>query len=607
VEENVKQKVSLSKGQKILLIVSLVVVLLLGGIGGYMFWQQTQDRYEGIAETLWCVGILHDKENREEMLAGEGYWGDKYPKVKDKKGFHKKLAETLQYLIDNPGDVLTIGTKQKDVIAEGLAVLEQQGIHSEEVRDVFHAYVQQEKEEALQADKGMAAVTGMQALDHMLQDSQAPYYTDGLMTREEIADVYTREIEKTMEAKEYDLFSEEIGIIMEEGYMEDCFPDVTVLLDRLKEDCQIYTVASGKGGFYDKIEDTSSSSTSSLGASGMSSIGYSSSSRSTNSLGDFRVARSSSSTHVDGLLDQASKDKYNTSSSSTTLYFRDQDVNGRFYSESLEWAQKNGAQYIFCASNGSGDSEDKVEMDAALLIGRNKLYAVGKQVKNGNDYDMECYTYDGDFSQELKEVEELYQTKYSPEMEKAQALEWMKAGEYEKASQVFARYTNTEEGMAYVYQCALEMLRQGEYDAGLKLLGEMDAYKDLFQATEEKIRERIEDDFAGSPSARLFCRVMVDAVPALTDAEITQQLSGKTFTHMHKKCSVTFGTDGIYKENKASGLERQWSVQDGKLILKKTEGTDSTGYSVHPLFEEYYILCYDRPNRKEDEIILLKK
>lgn len=385
--------------KKRLVIAALVLAAIVGTFIVYINHQKKLNLYRDVADILLYREYITPGW-RDEMLRGEGLWGSRYLEIKDQAGFRKILAEQFQLMLD---EGKAEGAGRGGFIpwaGEVVALLDEQGIQDETIRAAYQTFMAGKREE-LTADAKNDTVQAF--FEGLGTASASAFYSEGLMPEGETADFLRDWVEAFLDEKDFKDLSRNLGMLAETGLLKLCYPEPGELVDVLLDHCEVYAAAKGQGGYYDGMEDDSSSHSSGLDPAGMGSIGTQSSSSIDSYYGDFYYHSYHSKTHYDGLVDQASKDKYNRVINNVDLYFRDMDMDGQ--AGSFQWAADNGAQFAICGRYHDADGKDSGLCYVALLSG-SQLYIPGK----GN---MECYTVSGSFQDQLREAQTAYQEQYS--------------------------------------------------------------------------------------------------------------------------------------------------------------------------------------------------
>ena len=270
-----------------------------------------------------------------------------------------------------------------------VALLDEQGIQDETIRAAYQSFMAGKRQE-LTPDARTYTISpffkGLQAA------SASAFYSEGNMSGEEAADFLRGRVDGLLAGQDFEDLAKTLDMLAETGWFELCYPEPGELVDTLLAQCEVYTVTKGRGGYYDDMEDGGSSHSSGLDPAGMgSSIGTHSSSRTDRYYGDFHYHSYSSKTHYDGLVDQASKNKYNSSRSGKDLSFRDMDMGGS--PDSFRWAADPEESGLYCVALFSGS----------------QLYIPGKYANQST----ECYTIPGSFQDQFQQSKQAYQEKYS--------------------------------------------------------------------------------------------------------------------------------------------------------------------------------------------------
>ena len=130
----------------------------------------------------------------------------------------------------------------------------------------------------------------------------------------------------------------------------------------------------------------------------MESIGTKTTDTYTGYCGDFQAGSIYVTNRYDGLLDDKSKSKYNTTRGFNEIYCRGEEVYGKITAYDLKEAVADGAQYMLCGRH----IYPKEQMDSLILISEDKIYALKNATASGFD------AIEGDFSKELEKVAAAY-------------------------------------------------------------------------------------------------------------------------------------------------------------------------------------------------------
>ena len=563
-------------GKKGLVIAALVLVTIIVAVG--VFWlydthQRKMALYLDIADTL----LEQDSYStlRDDMLAGKGSRGTAYPEAKDDPAFRKILAEQFQLMLDEETGIVRL--------SETIALLDQQGIQDETIRAAYQSFMTGKRQELTPDAKSytiFAFFEGLQAV------SSSSFYSDGIMSQEDAAQFLRGQVDSTLAAQDFESLAKTLGTLAEIGYLELCYPEPEELVDTLLAQCEVYTVAKGRGGYYDDMEDGSSSHSVGLDPAGMgSSIGTYSSSGSDKYYGDFHYHSYSSTTHYDGLVDQKSKDKYNSSKSGQSLSFRDMDTGGYGWADSFRWAAESGARFAICGRNDTDDPDESGLTCVALFDGR-QLYIEGKW----NNGSMECYTVEGDFQYQLQQAEAAYQEKYSILAWYDNATAKLAQGDLDGATELFQLYPAFQEAQDGLMQIAKIYLEAEDYQKGIDTLGltyEYETLKDKTVADVVKMLAKFDPehsrikDFAPS-----FCRLMRQVSTPLTGEEIRAGFPG-VWTALPNE-TWRINADGTWTEK---NFKATWTTE-GDILVRFANSTGKRAeFQVYNILGAYYYVA----------------
>ena len=475
----------LSKGKKIILILLVILVAVIAVIAGFFAIKEKQHRnyqYETLAEIFLGTDPSDDNE-RNLMLEGKGAYGPVYEGIKHESSFEKALSNKISEIIENPSEVLWRADQQFNVIIDAISTLEQEEIYSESIRSSIQEYLIRTKEELFTQfleEQTFAGILRLEELHDIIKEDISAYYLSDALTENDLIAFYKEGVRNSIEKKNYSDLSSYLSLIFYGDYVDQTISDLDDLIDTLMEHCSIYTVQQGNGGFYDGNINTSSVDSASLGAAGMESIGSETTRENISYFGDFKYTQSTISSHVDGLLDEASKDKYNSSSSSETLEVQGNSwgISGKY----IAYAAEHGAEYIFCTGDPAPDSNDP--LTGILLIGPKQLYVFGSN--------FDCYAVDGNFSEKCAEVARLYNSQHStytysttdlpeqvdnsetqygsPDDAMQAAVSAIAQGEYEVAAETYKSFSDNGTNLALICQFAEELKENEVLEDGLDII-----------------------------------------------------------------------------------------------------------------------------------------
>lgn len=564
-------------GKKGFVIAALVLVTIIVAVGAFWLYdthQRKMANYLDIADTLLDRNNLSTQ--RDHMLAGEGWRGAAYPEAKDQPAFRKILAEQFQLMLDEE-----TGTVR---LSKTIALLDQQGIQDETIRAAYQSFMTGKRQELTPDAKSYT----ISAFFEGLQAVSSSFYSDGIMSQEDAAQFLREQVDSTLAAQDFEGLAKTLGTLAEIGYLELCYPEPEELVDALLGQCEVYTVAKGRGGYYDDMEDGSSSHSVGLDPAGMgSSIGTYSSSSSDRYYGDFHSQSYSSTTHYDGLVDQASKDKYNSSNSGGNLSFRDMDIDGY---GGFQWAAESGARFAICGRSDTSDPDESGLTCVALFDGR-QLYIEGKW----NNGSMECYTVEGDFQSQLQQAEAAYQEKYSILAWYDNATNKLAQGDLDGAMELFQLYPAFQEAQDGLMQIAVAYLEAEDYQKGIDVLGLTYEYKTLKGKTVADVVKMLAEydpeysrimDFAPS-----FCRLLASTLTPLTGEEIRAGFPG-VWTALPNE-TWRIGADGTWVEPGFSGRFTGTWTTEGDILVRFAERTGKRAeFQVYDILGAYYYVAY---------------
>ena len=435
----------LSRGKKIILFVIAILVVVIAVIVGFFAIQEKQHldyQCETAAEVFLGISDA-DEDEQSSMFEGKGKYGAIYTKVKYEPAFERALTDKINEIIENPSGVLWRVEDKFGVIIDAISTLEQEEIYSESIRSAIQEYLTGTKAELFarfQEKQTFADILRLEELDGIVKEDISAYYLTDALTENDLITFYEDGVRNSIESEKYSDLSSYLSLIFYGGYVDQAIPDLDGLIDTLMEHCSIYTVQQGNGGFYDKNINTSSVDSESFGADGMESIGGETTRKNVSYFGDFKYTQSTTSSYVDGLIDEASKDKYNSSNSLEILEVQGNSwgISGKY----IVYAAEHGAEYIFCTGDLESDTDP---LTAILMIGPKQLFTLGSN--------LDCYTADGDFSEKCAEVAELYHSKYS-------TYAYSGVDSSEQGDNTGIQYSSPDEAM----QTAVSAIMQGEYE-----------------------------------------------------------------------------------------------------------------------------------------------
>ncbi len=500
----------------------------------------------------------------DEMLAGSGEFGELYMKVKDTEEFHEIVYDKYNELLNQYSDM-----ESYEYIEKKTYVLKNEGLFTPEVETLFSEH----------------------------QDNIAKKYSEYIT--QELAD------------KEYEEVAKDLAWLVKEDLLEKSGCDINAVLDELVKNCSIYSLETGKGAFYDFAELRDSSSSMGLGVDWMPPIGYRHSSYKELAYGDFCVGESYSSTHYEGLEGSYLAGKYNTSSSSLTVYLRGKETNGYGWADTLAWTSDHGAKYIIC--HETINKNNRLEVDCILMIGEDALYPMTYYGENGYAKDSSGVSIKGDFSQTLKQIEQVYDEKYSTVVEINNAIDCMRNEKYKEALDVLKYYTHLEVCEDYVYTMAVESIKNGQQELGFEALRYVEMYSSIGGINIEDTLASLEGNFDGdvkykNDKYQLFLRLMMDVFDPMDNAQIKETLSGKYFKDI-PDYTKAFKADGTGYSQKAfsSTNHFKWYAKDNKLYIEYKGNGEPRVYTVYNIYDQYYLLTSTTSYSSNVYMTLLKE
>lgn len=579
------EKKSGKKGFVIAALVLVTIIVAVGAFFAYKNHQKTLRTYRDIAAAL-IYREYAPPGRRDEMLRGEGYWGS-YMEIKSREDFRKILAEQFQLMLDertaNGAGIIAF----TPLVGQVVALLDEQGIQDETIRAAYQAFMAKEQEKVTINASDYTVTPFFEGLQAA---SASAFYSEGVMSQEEAAQFLRGQVDSALDGRDFEGLSKALEMLGDLGYLELCYPQPEELLDALLAQCEVYTAAKGWGGYYADIEDGSSSHSVGLDPAGMgSSIGTYSSSSSDKYYGDFHYHSYNSTTHYDGLVDQKSKDKYNSSSSGKDLEFRDMDVNNA-WPDSFRWAAENGARFAICGRNDASGPDESGLTCVALFDGR-RLYIQGKP-NNGN---MECYTMEGGFQPQLQQAEAAYREDYSIRAWYESASAKLAQGDLDGATELFQLYPAFLEAQDGLMQIATTHLKAKDYQKGIDVLGLTDQYKGLKGKTVAdvvKMLARFDPEYSRKTDfAPSFCRLLASVLTPLTGEEIRAGFPGNWTSLPNETWRI--GADGTWVEPGFSGrFTGTWTTEGSTLVRFADSSDKGTEFQVYDILGAYYYVAY---------------
>lgn len=571
--------------KKQILLVAAAVLILAGVIAGCMVHKRTIEEYRHIADALLYRTHWLSESQREEMLQGAGIWGPKYLKIKDKDRFREILAEQFQLMTEEK-EMAGSSMDFQGGVNECVAVLDQQGIRDETIRESYQAFMKERKEGQFSS----FAPNPLKRFFKDLRSAESDFYTEGIVTDSEMSDLIRGKVDGGLAQGDFETVSDALDVMAGTGYTDVCYPDINTLLDQLQDVCEVYAVSSGNHAYYDGVEDESSSKSRGLDPAGMgSSIGTRSSSSSTTYHGDFSVMNWSSSTHYDGLVDQESKNKYNSSSSGRELSFRGMEAGGPVMS--FRWAAQQGAAFALCGRHEPEDQEDS-GLEVVLLMNGKKLFIPGNSEMGPGGWTQTCYVIEGDFTSLRSGLRQEYQDRYSLDAWYTKAQAQLEAGDLSGALELFRMYPKLTVSQDALVEIGKGFMKAGSYQEAFEALGLTEQYRTLEGETKETVIKRLRE-YDPEYSERgefpqVFCRLMAQCLDPLTGEEIQKALIGRSWTGLPRDM-YRFDSDGTGADRDRFGVDHfTWTISGD--LLQISYGASPAEYRVYDLFGAYYYL-----------------
>ena len=543
--------------KKVLIIVLAAVIFLGAAFAAFKIYSNQKEMTDEIVELLF-KGESVSQFQIDNMLEGEYDIGEKYLKIKDTEKFRTRIYEEVKAFLEEHSDAANF-----DYVHEKLALVESEGLLNDEALQLIKDYEVKAAKE------------------------------------------YAEKLNTAIESNSYEDVAKAIQWLAEKDLFEISGADIDSVLNSLMENCYIYCVKNNTGAYYDTVELRSSSSYKNEGVSWMDPIGYTSRSYSEKSYGDLCVGTAHSTTHYEALEGYDFESKYNTSSTSKTLYLRGMEVNGYFWTDTLNWAVEDGAKYLICFENERDG--DEVDLDGIMLLSDEKIYPMAYYASENSLVSIE-----GDFSEYVATAKQIYSEKYSQERELEKAQQFLDNKQYAEAMNILQYYTHLEDGLENIYNIAVTCMREGETELALEILEHI-PYFDMIQGLEldymiEHLDGRFDPDVNNEEYTKQFLRFLMDVVGPMNEADITSALSGKRFTDLPMD-TREFKEDGTgYYKKKSSGytINFQWSVQDGKLYILNDGNGKANVYDVYNVLPGYYLLTYTTEYSSNVFMTLLK-
>ncbi len=543
--------------KKVLIIILAVVVVLGAALGAFKIYSNQKKLNEEIINLL-MNGEGVSAFQLESMLNGEYDTGERYLKIKDTDKFKEQIYSEVEEFLNEHEDARNL-----EYVNEKLSVIKREGL---------------------------------------LNDAALKLLSDYEIN---CAKEYAQMLSTAIESGDYEEVAEDLAWLVEQDAIKNSGIDISDMLNKLMENCQIYSLKNNTGAYYDDIELRSSSSYRNEGVEWMDPIGYTSRSYVEKAYGDFCIGTSHSRTHYEALEGYDFENKYNTDTTTKTLYLRGREINGHFWSDTLKYAANNGAKYIICFENSSDG--DEIEMDGILMFGDDKLYPMAYMTDNADSFGI-----DGDFSQQIKDAKKLYDEKFSAQFEIDKAAEFVKNKQYEEAMNILQYYTHIDGALDQIYAIAVDSIRQGDTELGLRILENVPFF-DMIKGLDwdymvEHLDGRFDPDINNKEYTKQFLRLLMDVVGEMKEEDITTALSGKNFKQLPQG-TFNFNEDGTGASKRTrtgSTVNFNWTVQDGKLFVANEGNGKANVYSVYNVLPGYYLLAYTTENSSHVFMTLLK-
>lgn len=544
--------------KKRVLIIILAAVVVIGlGLGAFKIYSDQQKMTNEI------INILMNGEGvsafqLENMLNGEYKTGEKYLKIKDTDKFKERICSEIEEFLNTHEDAGNL-----EYVNEKLLVIKREGLLNDEAIKLLSEY------------------------------------------EINCAKEYAQMLNTALESGDYEEVAEDLTWLVEQDVIEKSGLDISDMLSKLLENCQVYSLKNNTGAYYDDIELKSSSSYRNEGVEWMDPIGYTSRSYVEKAYGDFCIGTAHSRTHYEALEGFDFEDKYNTDTTSKTLYLRGREVHGHFWSDTLKYAANNGANYIICFETSSDGEE--IEMDGILMLGDDILYPMAYMTDDNDSYGIE-----GDYSQQIKDAKKLYDEKFSAQFEIDKAQELVKNKQYEEAMNILQYYTHIDGALDHIYSIVIDCIRQGDTELGLRILENIPFF-DMIKGLEwdymvEHLDGRFDPDINNKEYTKQFLRLLMDVAGPMKEEDITSALSGKNFKQLPQG-TFNFNEDGTGTSKRTktgSAVNFNWEVKEGKLFVANEGNGKANVYGVYNVLPNYYLLAYTTENSSHIFMTLLK-
>lgn len=546
------------------LLVTLITLLLIISCTGCGVSQEKQEE---------LVSILFERSEtnnsyHDDMLAGSGDFGKLYMQVKDTESFRQIVYDKYNALLSEQSGTQYNEYMDKEYIDQKTNILKDEGLFTSEMETLYAEYT----------------------------DNIAKYYSE--------------RIDQALADKRYEDVAKDLAWLIKQNLFEQSGCDINVVVEKLMEGCSIYSVQTGKGAYYDFAELRDSSSSVGLGVDWMPPIGYRSSSYKELAYGDFCIGKSSSKTYYEGLADTYLASKYNTSTSSLSVYLRGKEISGYGWADTLAWTADHGAEFVFC--HETINENNRLEVDHILMIGKDALYPMTYYGEHGYNEKSSGVSIEGDFSKSLEQIKQLYNEKYSSEVEMNYAIDHMNKQEYKEALDILKYYTHLEDCANLVYNIILECIRNNQEELGFEALRYLEGFSAIRGASIEDILSSLERKFDADVKYRddtyqVFLRLMMDVWGTMNNDQITEALSGQAFKDI-PDYRMKFETDGTgYSMKPFSHTSYfKWYVKDNQLYIHYDGKSEPKSYNVYNIYDQFYLLTYTTSYSSNVFMTLLK-
>ena len=344
----------------------VILVVAIGAVVAVVAYRNMKEKQECCTEMaqlfLQMETGIYTEQDRQEMLQGKGTFGQTYLKWKEDPVFIKVLEEEFSRLLADPTLAMDAYAFTAEVVGEDLHQLEEANIQSESIRQQMTDYYAQKSQEALDKE-GAFRQSIFTDLSELAAIADAPYYLPE-ETVAMVTDTFWQQVTQYVSEGKMILASNALRELVRSDAITADEPGFFDLIESFLDACPAYLSAPGCGGYYDGQSTHVDSHREALGAEGMPSIGAETTQTVAQYYGDFCVVTTTVRSHVDGLLDAASRNRYNTKDVTTEVIWRDQSAVTGFDSSAVA----DGARYAVCYVGDDG------ELQVLFQIGPEKIY-----------------------------------------------------------------------------------------------------------------------------------------------------------------------------------------------------------------------------------------